>query len=369
MTMEAIQKQLDVERALVILESSKDIDELRLAKGRADVMLAAAKASGAIRTNAKLRALCESADIRYRRTLGEILARMPKAEGAKGLGKKAGESAVTDGNHTLAEAGITKKESHQCQRLATLPAEVFTEAVNQGVEAGKPPTVSALLKMADQEEVARLLPSVTPAAREVLAELPLKPRDVRAVIEAGAKAEPSKRALAEKQVASSVRRRANEATAARASTAATAKDDTAPAADADIATPKDIADAFLELNDEERAECLERMQCVAFATLRSLREQREHDESYKLNRRLSEPRPGAADSAHVIAAVLDGGDAALAMLGLDWGTTPDQVKAAYHKAALIHHPDKGGNGARMADLSKAYAVALKYAERRGRGAA
>jgi hypothetical protein len=368
--MEAIQKQLDVERALVILESSKDIDELRLAKGRADVMLAAAKASGAIRTNAKLRALCESADIRYRRTLGEILARMPKAEGAKGKGKKADESAITGGDGTtLAELGITLNESSQCQRLATLPAEVFTEAVNQGVEAGKPPTVSALLKMADKEEVSRLLPSVTPAAREILAELPVKPRDVRAVIEAGAKADPSKRALAEKQVASTVRRRANEATAARASTAATAKDDTAPAADADIATPKDIADAFLELNDEERAECLERMQCVAFATLRSLREQREHDESYKLNRRLSEPRPGAADSAHVIAAVLDGGDAALAMLGLDWGTTPDQVKAAYHKAALIHHPDKGGNGARMADLSKAYAVALKYAERRGRGAA
>jgi DnaJ-domain-containing protein 1 len=123
------------------------------------------------------------------------------------------------------------------------------------------------------------------------------------------------------------------------------------------------------LNDDEKAECLSRIGCVSFATLRRLREQRERDSAYQVNRRLSEPRTNAPASAHVIFAVLDGGDAALALLGLDWGATPELVKAAYHKAALIHHPDKpGGDGARMADLSKAYTVALKYAERRGREA-
>lgn len=360
--MGAIQKvQLDVERVLAILESSRDIEELRVAKGMADVVLAAAQASKAVRANAQVMALCESADLRYRRALGEILARMPKAEG--GRPSETGSTVRPVSEPTLSELGITKTDSSRCQRLATLPAPVFDAEVRAGVESGKLPTLSGLLKKADEAEVRRLSDDLTPDAREVVAGVALKPRDVRAILDAGAKAEPSKRALAEKQVASSIRSRQRSRGTGGGSAAATKEAE----AD-DIATPKDIADAFLELNDEERAECLECMGCVAFATLRALREQRERDDSYKVNRKLSEPRPGAKDTAHVIAAVLDGGDASLALLGLDWSATPEQVKAAYHRAALIHHPDKGGDAARMADLSKAYTVALKYAERRGREA-
>jgi len=119
--MGAIQKvQLDVERVLAILESSRDIEELRVAKGMADVALAAARASSAVRANAQVIALCESADLRYRRALGEILARMPKAEGGQpyqATGHSSGPVATS-----LADLGITKNESSQCQRLASLPA-------------------------------------------------------------------------------------------------------------------------------------------------------------------------------------------------------------------------------------------------------
>jgi hypothetical protein len=209
-----------------------------------------------------------------------------------------------------------------------------------------------------------LLAKLTPQARDRIGEAKVTPGDLLSVLKAGADADPAKRALAEKQAASAVL--SKKSRGAGGSKTAKVSPDPEPRSSDDIATPKDIADAFLELNDDEKAECLSRIGCVSFATLRRLREQRERDSAYQVNRRLSEPRTNAPASAHVIFAVLDGGDAALALLGLDWGATPEEVKAAYHRDALIHHPDKGGNAERMADLSKAYTVALRYAERRGK---
>lgn len=62
------------------------------------------------------------------RKLGEMLLVAPKATGAKGIGKK---SAVPDGNRTLGELGLTKKESAVAQKLATLPAKEY-ELVRDG---------------------------------------------------------------------------------------------------------------------------------------------------------------------------------------------------------------------------------------------
>lgn len=360
--MGAIQKvQLDVERVLAILESSRDIEELRVAKGMADVVLAAARASKAVRANAQVMALCESADLRFRRALGEILSRMPKAKGAKGRGKKADESAVAvSDSTTLTELGLTRSDSSRCQRLATLPGPVFDAEVRAGVESGKLPTLSGLLKKADEAEVRRLSDDLTPDARAIVSGVTLKPRDVREILDAGAKAEPSKRALAEKQVASSIRSRQRSRGTGGGSAAATKEAE----AD-DIATPKDIADAFLELNDEERAECLARMGCLAIERLSGLRQQRDADDEYHSWRAREadiKTKFGASPPQRKIDFVLAGGELALALLGLDYTATPERLADAYRPLALAAHPDRGGNQEVMARLNWARGVVRDFVE-------
>lgn len=45
---------------------------------------------------------------------------------------------------------------------------------------------------------------------------------------------------------------------------------------------------------------------------------------------------------------------ALAVLKLDRDATPEQIKAAYRKAALRYHPDKGGSREDWDTLQEAY---------------
>lgn len=41
-------------------------------------------------------------------------------------------------------------------------------------------------------------------------------------------------------------------------------------------------------------------------------------------------------------------------------TTRDELKAAYRKAAMIHHPDKGGDPAKFAEVNSAYHYLLVH---------
>jgi len=47
-------------------------------------------------------------------------------------------------------------------------------------------------------------------------------------------------------------------------------------------------------------------------------------------------------------------ESACAMLGLPSDATPDQVKAAYRRMALMHHPDRGGDTETMTEINEAY---------------
>jgi len=47
------------------------------------------------------------------------------------------------------------------------------------------------------------------------------------------------------------------------------------------------------------------------------------------------------------------------VLGLKENATSEEVKAAYRKLASEHHPDKGGDAARMAEINEAYRVATE----------
>lgn len=45
------------------------------------------------------------------------------------------------------------------------------------------------------------------------------------------------------------------------------------------------------------------------------------------------------------------------VLGVDQGATIDDVRAAYRRLAHLHHPDRGGDSARMAQINRAYEAA------------
>ncbi len=53
--------------------------------------------------------------------MGELLKEMPKAAGSRGIGKKVEFSAGTP----LADLGVTKKQSHIAQRVASVPTKVI----------------------------------------------------------------------------------------------------------------------------------------------------------------------------------------------------------------------------------------------------
>ena len=43
-------------------------------------------------------------------------------------------------------------------------------------------------------------------------------------------------------------------------------------------------------------------------------------------------------------------------LGIDKNSTADQIKSAYKKLAVQHHPDKGGDEEKFKEISNAYGV-------------
>lgn len=86
------------------------------------------------RTNASVETVNRAAEIRTlaERQMGEFLKTMPKATGTAGAGRPSlGGSGreLPKSEPTLAEIGITKKESSRAQQLASIPKAEFSERV------------------------------------------------------------------------------------------------------------------------------------------------------------------------------------------------------------------------------------------------
>jgi len=85
-----------------------------------------------------------------------------------------------------------------------------------------------------------------------------------------------------------------------------------------------------------------------FAALERLRVQREAIRAYEFARlALRDDNEGHL----ILALVLDGGELAMARLGLNWESTPEDLKRAQKSAALSAHPDRGGSAEAMARIN------------------
>lgn len=92
------------------------------------------------RTNASVATVNQATEVRLlaERQMGEFLASMPKAPAgrpAKEIGSR--EEPINERPATLAEIGITKKQSARAQKLAAIPADEFEQRVEAAKDEGK----------------------------------------------------------------------------------------------------------------------------------------------------------------------------------------------------------------------------------------
>lgn len=131
--------------------------------------------------------LALSIKIEALRKLGEMLAATPRNEGAKGIGKSAvpkqnhTQSAVPEENRTptLAELGLTKKESAVAQKLAALPEKDF-----RAVRDGHVTVAKAIAAVDAAKQVAQPAPAPEPAPRKAKRSLNEVPADIEPIAEA-----------------------------------------------------------------------------------------------------------------------------------------------------------------------------------------
>ena len=101
------------------------------------------------RTNASVETVNRAAEIRTlaERQMGHFLKTMPKNEGAKGTGSNQHEVRSREGTApaTLAQIGITKKQSATAQKLASIPENELHERIAVAKASGEAPTPARVL--------------------------------------------------------------------------------------------------------------------------------------------------------------------------------------------------------------------------------
>lgn len=80
-----------------------------------------------------------------------------------------------------------------------------------------------------------------------------------------------------------------------------------------------------------------------------------HDHFQAIATQVGEIACGAAKARRTVTAVQD----PFAVLGLTPSATLDEVRAARRRLAKEHHPDKGGDHARMGEVNRAFDLAVK----------
>lgn len=113
--------------------------------------------------------------------------------------------------------------------------------------------------------------------------------------------------------------------------------------------------------EEEEPEA-RRAPSANFDALEALREQRERISEFAAWRNVQRQRAKSLPTRaqRMAEFILDGGETALARLGLDWNTTLDAAKRAYRAMCLTAHPDKGGSHEEFTALTRAHDTVRAY---------
>ena len=139
---------MNQDRALMKLDAAQQaLAECRTAmeaKGLADAM--AAMETYLRRTHASVETVNRATEIRTlaEQQMGDFLKTMKKNEGGD---PKRPPARTAGGEPTLAEMGITYKESARCQKLAAIPAPEFHERIAVLKAGGEAPTATKVLAM------------------------------------------------------------------------------------------------------------------------------------------------------------------------------------------------------------------------------
>ena len=127
------------------------------------------------RTNASVATVNRATEIRLlaERQMGEFVAEMPKNAGANGsVVSGSRRKPVKDETPTLAEVGITKKQSHVAQKLAAIPKEEFQERIAVTKASGKRLSTAAVLRSDSAAYTQSLSPQARAAGEEAERDTP-----------------------------------------------------------------------------------------------------------------------------------------------------------------------------------------------------
>ena len=121
------------------VQAARDVDEVKDIRDKALAMSAYAKQAN----DTELLGWVTEIKVRAERKAGEMLAQMPKQQGARGTGKKVESRWVTP---LLSELGISKNQSARWQKLAAVPEKRFEQAVAAAKEVAGEVTAAAMLR-------------------------------------------------------------------------------------------------------------------------------------------------------------------------------------------------------------------------------
>lgn len=153
------------EAARTALAEAHSIDEVKDIRDKSEAMAAYARQA----KDTQLVQWATEIKVRAERRAGQMLAEMPKATGAKGIGPIAVPSC--DRNQTtLSDIGITKNDSSRWQKLAAVSDEQFEHAVAAAKEVAGEVTTAAMLRAAKAQEAEPVETAPKPPKPKLLSE-------------------------------------------------------------------------------------------------------------------------------------------------------------------------------------------------------
>ena len=136
------------EAARNALQVASTVDEVKDIRDKAEAMAAYARQA----QDTELIKWATEIKVRAERRAGQMLAEMPKASGAKGVGPIAVTRCDRNQPPTLADIGVTKNESSRWQKLAAVSDEQFESAVAAAKDVAGEVTTAAMMRAAKAAE-------------------------------------------------------------------------------------------------------------------------------------------------------------------------------------------------------------------------